>query len=135
MDTISEFCTRIRNAVRVYHEKVDIPSSRMRERLAEQLKSFGYIRYYKVVDDGRQGIIRIYLKYKEREGRLGRGQSVITQIERLSKPSRRRYVKASNIPDVLSGRGLLILSTNQGVLSGEEARKRGIGGELLCQVW
>ena len=131
MDTISQFCTRIRNAVRVHHEKVDIPSSRIQESIAKQLKLGGYITDYKVVDDGRQGIIRIYLKYKS--GR--QGVCVITQIERLSKPSCRSYVKASKIPDVLSGRGLLILSTNQGVLSGKEAKKRNVGGELLCRVW
>ncbi len=129
MDTISQFCTRIRNAVRVKHKKVDIPSSRIQESIARQLKSGGYIRDYRVVDDGRQGIIRIYLKYKVK------GESVITQIERLSKPSCRSYVRATKIPDVLSGRGLLILSTNQGVLSGKEAKKRNCGGELLCRVW
>ncbi len=129
MDIISQFCTRIRNAARVQHQKVDIPSSRIQVSLAEELKRAGYIRNYKVVDDGRQGMIRIYLKYSEQE------QSVITQIERLSRPSCRHYVKADQIPDVLSGKGLVILSTNQGVLSGKEARKRGVGGELLCRVW
>lgn len=129
MDIISQFCTRVRNAVRVRHKKVDIPSSRIQVSLAEELKQAGYIHNYKVVEDGRQGIIRIYLKYNQQE------QSVITQIERVSRPSCRRYVKADQIPEVLSGRGLIILSTNQGVLSGKEASKRGVGGELLCRVW
>ena len=129
MDTISQFCTRVRNAVRVQHDKVDIPSSRIQKAIARQLKAGGYIRHYKAVDDGRQGVLRIYLKYQDQ------GRSVITQIERLSKPSCRRYVKADQIPEVLNGRGLLILSTNKGVLSGAEAKKRGVGGELLCRIW
>ena len=129
MDTVSEFCTRIRNAVLAKRDKVDIPSSNMRKGIAEQLKNFGYIKSYTVVDDGKQGIMRIYLKYTDE------GQPAITQIERLSKPSCRHYVKSDKIPEVLSGYGLLILSTNQGVLSGDAAKKNNVGGELLCQVW
>ena len=129
MDTVSEFCTRVRNAVLAKQPKVDIPSSNMRKGLAEQLKKFGYIKNYTVVEEGRQGIMRIYLKYSPE------GQPAITQIERLSKPSCRRYVKSSKIPEVLSGYGLLILSTNKGVLSGKTAKEQGVGGELLCRVW
>ena len=111
------------------HEKVDIPGSKIQEGIAEQLKSYGYIKNYSVVDDGTQGLMRIYLKYNER------GQSAITHIERLSKPSCRRYVKAGRIPAVLSNYGLLVLSTNEGILSGREASKKNVGGELLCRIW
>ena len=129
MDTISYFCTRIRNAVMAQHAKVDIPSSKIQEGIANQLKGYGYIKNYTVVDDGKQGIMRLYLKYDKG------GQSAITRIERLSKPSCRQYVKASQVLPVLSGYGLLVLSTNQGILSGKEAKKRNVGGELLCRVW
>ena len=129
MDTVSEFCTRIRNAVLAKKSKVDIPSSNMRKGIAEQLKSFGYIKNYTVVDDGKQGVMRVYLRYSED------GQAAITQIERLSKPSCRQYVRSDKIPEVLAGYGLLILSTNQGILSGEAAKKNNVGGELLCRVW
>ena len=129
MDTLSQFCTRIRNATMAGHRKVDIPGSRIQVCLAEELKRAGYVRDYKVVEDGRQGIIRIYLRYNQKD------RSMITKIERISRPSCRRYVKADQIPDVMAGRGLVVLSTNQGVLNSREARKRGVGGELLCRVW
>ncbi len=129
MDTIAEFCTRIRNAVMARHTKVDIPASKMREGIAEQLKKAGYIKDYAVVEDGRQGIMRLYLKYNQK------GQPALTHIERVSKPSCRRYVKAEKIPPVLSRYGLLVLSTNKGILSGKEAKKQNVGGEQLCRVW
>ena len=129
MDTISQFCTRVRNAVMAQHNKVDIPSSKIQEGIAEQLKVYGYIKNYTVVDDGKQGIMRLYLKYNKK------GKSAITRIERLSKPSCRQYVKAGRIPDVLSGYGLVVLSTNEGILSGREAKKKNVGGELLCRIW
>lgn len=129
MDTISQFCTRIRNAVMAQHKKVDVPSSKIREGIAEQLKTYGYIKNYTVVDDGKQGIMRLYLRYNKK------GQSAITHIERLSKPSCRQYVKAGQVPAVLSGYGLLVLSTNQGILSGEQAKEKNVGGEPLCQIW
>ena len=129
MDTISQFCTRIRNAIMAKHLKVDIPSSKMQEGIAQQLKDYGYIKNYTVVDDGRQGIMRIYLKYNTK------GQSAITCIERVSKPSCKQYVKAGEIPPVLSYYGLLVLSTNQGILSGRLAKKKNVGGEVLCRVW
>ena len=129
MDTISQFCTRVRNAVMAQHNKVDIPGSKIQEGIAEQLKAYGYIKNYTVVDDGKQGVMRLYLKYNEK------GKSAITHIERLSKPSCRQYVKADRVPEVLSGYGLVVLSTNEGILSGREARKKNVGGELLCRVW
>ena len=129
MDTISQFCTRIRNAVLAQHAKVDVPNSKIREGIAHQLKSYGYIKDYKVVDDGKQGIMRIYLKYDKSR------QSPITHIERLSKPSCRQYIGVDKIPTVLSGYGLLVLSTNEGILSGEQAKEQNVGGELLCRIW
>lgn len=129
MDTISRFCTHLRNAVFAKHQKVDIPSSKLQESLAEQLKKAGYIKNYTVVDDGRQGIMRVYLKYNSQ------GHPAITRIDRLSKPSCRQYVKATQIPSALSGYGLVILSTSKGTLSDVEARKQNVGGEILCQVW
>ena len=111
------------------HIKVDIPGSKIQEGIASRLKAYGYIKNYTVVNDGKQGIMRIYLKYDEK------GQAAITHIERLSKPSCRQYVKVNRIPSVLSNYGLLVLSTNQGILSGQEAKKRNVGGELLCRIW
>ena len=129
MDTIAEFCTRIRNAVMAQHTKVDIPASKIRVGIAEKLKSAGYIKNYVVVQDGRQGIMRLYLKYNLK------GQSALTHIERVSKPSCRQYVQAEKIPPVLSHYGLLIMSTNKGILSGKEAKKQNVGGEILCRIY
>ncbi len=129
MDTISEFLTRIRNALQAGHLKVDIPNSRLKEGIALQLKKAGYIKNYTVAKDGRQGMMRVYLKYDTQ------GKPAITRIDRLSRSSVRRYVKARLIPSVLSGYGLVVLSTCKGVMSGKEAQKQNTGGELLCQVW
>ena len=129
MDRVSDFCTRIRNAVMARHAKVDIPHSKIQQGIAEQLKNYGYIRGYREARQGTKGLIRVYLRYKKE------GKSAITTIERLSRPSRRSYVKADSIPDVCSGYGLVILSTNKGIVGGREAKKLNVGGEVLCQVW
>ena len=129
MDSISDFCTCIRNAVLAGHDKVDIPHSNLRKGIAEQFKKHGYIRDYNVVEDNRQGVMRIYLKYNRSQ------ISAISSIKRISKPSCRRYVKASEIPEIRSGYGLTILSTNRGILSDKEARENNTGGEVLCQIW
>ncbi len=129
MDTIGDFCTCIRNAVSAKKEKLDVPNSNMRKRIAGKLQEYGYIRGYRVASDGKQGLMRIYLKYDESQ------EPAINSIQRVSKPSCRRYVKSSDIRDIRSGYGLTILSTNQGILSGKEARKKRVGGEILCQVW
>ena len=129
MDRISDFCTRLRNAIAARHSKVDIPHSKLQVGIAEQLKNYGYIRGYRVAHMGAQGMIRVYLKYKQE------GDSAIRHIERLSKPSRRSYVKVQSIPSVCSGYGLVILSTNKGIVGGKEARNLNVGGEVLCQVW
>lgn len=129
MDTIGEFLTRIRNAGMARHEKIDIPSSNMRMGLAKILQATGYIRSFKVARDGRQGIMRLYLKYDEK------GHHAITKVERVSRPGRRVYVGATSIPTVRSGYGVTILSTNKGVLSGDQAKAQNLGGELLCKLW
>ena len=121
MDTIGDFCTCIRNAILSGKEKVDVPSSNIRKNIAGKLEQYGYIRGYRVVDDGKQGMMRLYLKYDEKQS------PAINSIQRVSRPSCRKYIKTADIEDVRSGYGLTILSTNQGVLSGREARKKKAG--------
>ena len=127
-DTIADFLTRIRNANMVYSPKVETPSSKMKKAIAEILKEEGYIKDYEIIDDGKQGIIRIYMKYIGKE-------RVITGIKRISKPGLRVYVKKDNIPKVLGGLGLAIISTSKGVMTDKKARKLGVGGEVICYVW
>ena len=129
MDTVGDFCTCIRNAAVAGHEKVDVPGSRIRQAIAEKLKKYHYIRGYQVVEDGRQGVMRIYLKYDAKRN------SAIRDIQRVSRLSCRYYVKADQISNVQTGFGVAILSTNKGVLSGKEAKAANTGGEVLCQVW
>lgn len=129
MDTIGDFCTCIRNAVVAGHDKVDVPGSQIRQAIAEKLKKYHYIRGYHVVEDGRQGVMRIYLKYDEKRN------PAIKDIQRVSRPSCRYYIKADRISGIQTGFGVAILSTNKGVLSGREAKAANTGGEVLCQVW
>lgn len=129
MDTVAQFITRIRNAGTARHEKVDVPASKLRAGLAEILVNNGLIRSYKVAKDSKQGVMRVYLKYDEA------GNHVINKIDRVSRPGRRVYVKANEIPVVRSGLGMTILSTSQGLMSGKEAQKKNLGGELLCRIW
>ena len=128
-DPIADFLTRIRNASRAKHARVDIPASRIKGEIAKILREQGYVRDVKFVEDGKQGLLRIYLKYNEDTG------PVIEGLQRVSKPGRRIYATKGEIPRVLGGYGLVVLSTSQGVLSGHEARQRGVGGEVLCQIW
>ncbi|MGE4132312.1 MAG: 30S ribosomal protein S8 [Bdellovibrionales bacterium] len=129
MDTIGEFLTRVRNAGAARHEKVDIPSSNVRVGIAKILFENGYIRSFKVVRDGKQGVMRVYLKYTEK------GRPLITSINRISRPGRRVYVKSDKIPEIRNGFGISILSTNRGVVDGDTAKKEKLGGELICNVW
>lgn len=129
MDTVAEFLTRVRNAGAARHEKVDVPASKLREGLAEILANNGFIRSFKVAKDSKQGIMRVYLKYDET------GAHAINKIDRISRPGRRVYIKSNEIPVVRSGMGLSIVSTSQGLLSGKEAQKKNLGGELVCTVW
>ncbi|GJL79056.1 MAG: 30S ribosomal protein S8 [Nitrospinaceae bacterium] len=127
-DPIADLFTRIRNGLMVNHIKVDIPSSRMKARIAEILKDEGYIKNYKVYEDGKQGILRIYLKYHNDD-------PVINGIKRISKPGRRNYVGREKIPKVLNGLGTAIVSTSSGVITDQECRAKGVGGEVLGFVW
>jgi len=128
-DPIAEMLTRIRNANQAKKDRVDIPSSKMKQEIARILKEEGYIKNYRVISDRRQGILRIYLKYTSKKER------VISGIKRVSKPSLRYYVKVDEVPRVLSGLGIAILSTSQGIMTDKEARKRRIGGEVICHIW
>ncbi|HEY7727100.1 MAG TPA: 30S ribosomal protein S8 [Candidatus Eisenbacteria bacterium] len=128
-DPVADMLARIRNGSLAEHEKVDIPSSKLKVRLAEILKEEGFIKNFRLIEDKRQGVLRIYLKY-------GPGQErVISGLRRVSKPGRRLYVGADRIPSVLGGMGVAILSTPQGVLTDRESRKAKVGGEVLCYVW
>ncbi len=129
MDKVSDFLTRIRNAGLAKHEKVDIPSSKTRVGLAEILQSSGFIRSFKVANDSKQGIMRVYLKYDEN------GQHAISNINRVSRPGRRIYVKSDQIPEIRSGIGTAIVSTSQGLMTGTDAQKKNLGGEFVCKLW
>ena len=128
-DPIADLLTRIRNGIQAHHDRVELPSSKLKVEIAKILKSEGFISNYKVVEDKIQSTLRIYLKYSED------GEPVIHGIERISRPGRRVYRNKQEIPSVLGGLGLAIVSTSKGVLSGQEAVKSGVGGEVLCQVW
>ncbi len=128
-DPIADMLTRIRNAANAKFNRVDIPGSRVKSEIAKILKSEGYIRNYKFIKDGKQGILRLYLKYGSDQ------QSVIFGLERVSKPSRRVYLKSKDIRPILSGMGVSILSTSKGMMSDKSARKENIGGEILCNIW
>ena len=128
-DPIGDMLTRIRNASSARHEKVLVPKSRLKIRIAEVLKEEGFIKDFVVHQDGPQGAITVLLKYSaDRE-------PAISDIKRVSKPGLRRYVSTDEIPRVLNGMGIAILSTSKGVLVDREARKQQVGGELICTVW
>ncbi|MDZ4661819.1 MAG: 30S ribosomal protein S8 [Pseudomonadota bacterium] len=129
MDVLAELFTRIRNAGKAQHEKVDIPSSKLKAGVVEVLKSFGFIKDFRVVKVGSKSMMRVYLRYLES------GEHAVTQIRRVSRPGLRVYVGSGDIPKVRQGYGVSILSTNQGIISSKDARDKKLGGELLCQVW
>ena len=128
-DPIADMLTRIRNAARARHKRVDVPASKLKLEIARILLKERFVANYKFVEDGPQGTIRIYLKYTPDE------EPVINGIERVSKPGLRRYCGAEEIPRVFGGMGVSILSTSRGVLSGREAKQVGVGGEILCSIW
>jgi len=128
-DPIGDMLTRIRNAITSRHDRIELPSSKLKIEVAKILKSEGFIANYKVVEEGSQPSLRLYLKYSDD------GEPVIHGIERISRPGRRVYRGKEEIPQVLGGLGLAIVSTSQGVLSGQDAVRKGVGGEVLCQVW
>jgi len=131
-DPIADMLTRVRNAGKAKFNSVDIPGSKLKTELAKILRNEGFVRNYKFIRDGRQGILRVYLKYVKK----GRSQThVIFRLERVSKPSRRVYVRGKDIKPFLNGTGVGILSTSKGIMTDKQARKDNVGGEYLCRVW
>lgn len=128
-DPIADMLTRVRNALQARHPKVDVPSSKLKMEIARILKEEGYVLNYKLVEEGSQKIIRIYLKYTPAN------QPVISRIERVSRPGCRIYASGKEVPKVLGGLGINIVTTSKGVMTGAQARKDGVGGEILCQLW
>ncbi|MCQ6563661.1 30S ribosomal protein S8 [Paenibacillus mendelii] len=128
-DPIADMLTRIRNANVVRHEKVEMPASKVKKQIAEILKREGFIRDAEYIEDNKQGIIRIFLKYGPNQER------VITGLKRISKPGLRVYTKSTEVPRVLGGLGMAIISTSQGIMTDKEARQVKSGGEVLCYVW
>lgn len=128
-DPIADMLTRIRNASSANHDQVDIPASRLKQEIARVFKEEGYIRDYKIVDEDGRSVIRVYLKYGPNKGK------VITGIKRISKPGLRVYAGHEEIPRVLGGLGCAVMSTSQGVMTDRNARKAGVGGEVICYVW
>ena len=128
-DPIADFLTRIRNANMVKHESVEVPASKMKKNIAEILKNEGFVRDVEYIEDDKQGIIRVFLKYGKNNER------VISGIRRISKPGLRSYVKADEVPKVLNGLGIAIVSTSEGVMTDKDALAKKIGGEVVAYVW
>lgn len=128
-DPIADMLTRIRNANMVGHESVDIPASKLKKSIAEILLREGYIKGFEEIEDNKQGIIRVQMKYGQNK------EKVITGIKKISKPGLKVYAKKDEIPKVLGGLGIAIISTSKGVITDKEARKENVGGEVLCFVW
>ncbi|MBI2525314.1 MAG: 30S ribosomal protein S8 [Candidatus Rokubacteria bacterium] len=128
-DPIADLLTRIRNASRAEHEKVDIPASKLKVRIAEILKAEGFVKNFRFIEEPRPGTLRVYLKY-------GTGnEKIISGLVRVSRPGRRVYVGKDKTPSILGGMGVAILSTSRGVMTDREVRKQGLGGEVLAYVW
>ena len=127
-DPIADLFTRIRNGLMVRHDVVAIPNSRMKTRIAEILKDEGFIKNFRVREDDKQGLLKVYLKYHN-------GDAAIRGIKRISKPGRRTYVPARGIPKVLNGLGIAIITTSSGVMTDELCREKGVGGEVLGYIW
>lgn len=128
-DPIADFLTRIRNAGMVYHDKVEVPASRMKKDIAELLKTEGFIKDYEFIADNKQGILRLYLKYGPNRER------VISGLKRISRPGLRVYAGKDELPKVLGGIGMAVVSTSKGIMTDKQARKLGLGGEVLCYIW
>ena len=127
-DPIADMLTRIRNGIRARFARVDMPSSKLKVELARILKEEGYISNYKVAEEGKKKVLRVFLRYG------ASGQSVISTLDRVSKPGRRVYIGAREIPRVVGGMGINILSTPRGIMTGKKARREGVGGEILCDI-
>ena len=128
-DPIADFLTCVRNAIQARQRKVDVPASRLKQEIAKLLLRARFINNFKVIEDGRQGVLRLYLKYNADE------VNVISGIKRISTPGRRVYVGKTAVPRVMGGLGTSIVSTSKGVMTDREARNKGVGGEVLCEVW
>jgi len=128
-DPIADMLTRIRNGLKAVRETVDVPCSKVKVDIAKVLKAEGYIRNYKVLKDNKQGKIKVILKYDDN------GLPVLQGLKRVSKPSRRIYCGSDGIPEVLNGFGVNVVSTSKGLMSDKQARKMGLGGEIICSVW
>jgi len=128
-DPIADMLTRVRNASSVHHDTVDVPASNIKRELARILLEEGYIKGYDVIEDGKQGLIRIQLKYGKA------GEKVITGIKKISKPGMRVYADKTNVPKVLNGIGISVISTSKGIVTDKQARELGVGGEVICYVW
>ena len=128
-DPIADFLTRIRNANMVFGNKVEAPTSKIKKSIAAILKEEGYIKDCEIVADGKQGVLRVYMKY------AGGKERVITGLKRISKPGLRVYARKDNVPKVLGGLGVAIISTSKGVVTDKKARQLGLGGEVLCYIW
>jgi small subunit ribosomal protein S8 len=128
-DPVADMLARIRNAVSARHQKVDVPASKLKAEIARILKEEGYISNFKPVEEEGHKILRIYLKYS------GNNESTISNLARISRPGCRVYVRRTEIPRVLGGMGINILTTPRGVMTGRQARKQGVGGEVLCEIW
>ena len=128
-DPIADMLTRIRNGVHARHPRVDLPASNMKVEIARILKEEGYVSTYKVVDENKRRVLRVFFRYTPDK------RSVLTNLKRISRPGCRRYVGKNEIKPVVGGMGVSILSTPRGIMTGQTARKQGIGGELLCEVW
>lgn len=131
-DPIADMLTRIRNANAAFKETVDIPASNLKRAVVDMLKKEGYIEEYKYIEDGKQGVLKVFLKYS---GDRRHRERVINGIVRVSKPGRRIYVKKDKLPKVKSGMGIAVISTSNGLITDKEARKLGVGGEVICYVW
>ena len=127
-DPVADMLTRIRNAGHAGHKWVDIPVSKLKKEVAQLLKESFFVYDFKVLNDGKFGLLRVYLKYHE-------GSPVIRHLERVSRPGQRRYVEVDEIPRVRNGLGLIILSTSKGLMSDRSAKKEGVGGEMMAMVW
>ena len=128
-DPVADLLTRVRNANMVNHEKVEIPASKVKKAISDIFKTEGYIKDCEFIDDGKQGIIRIYLKYGTNK------EKVISGLKRISKPGLRVYAKKDEIPRVLGGLGTAVISTSKGIMTDKDARKQGLGGEVICYIW
>lgn len=128
-DPIADMLTRIRNANSVYHDKVEVPASNVKKSIADILKQEGFIKDYEMVADGKQGMLRLALKYGPNR------EKVINGLKRISKPGLRKYVKHDQLPRVLGGLGIAVISTSKGLMTDKDARKNGLGGEIVAYVW